>query len=64
MLRGSSMIQSLENQRMSHLKTYAGNYLKLTTEMNPVYEEIVERLAPQVNKCDIQKDMSGDRGTG
>jgi nostrin len=56
-LRGSSMLQSLENQRLSHLKTYAGNYLKLTTEMNPVYEKIMERLAPQVNKCDIQKDM-------
>lgn len=56
-LRGSTILQSLENQRLTNLKNYVTSYLKLSSDMNPINEQIIERLAPHVNVCNIQKDM-------
>lgn len=56
-LRGSSVLQSLENQRLSNLKNYVTSYLKLSADMNPLLEKIVERLQPSVAACNTQKDM-------
>lgn len=56
-LRGSSMLQSLENQRLGHFKEYVKCYHKLSNDMNPVIEQIVQRLEPQISGCNVQKDL-------
>ncbi|XP_038107797.1 uncharacterized protein LOC6036718 isoform X1 [Culex quinquefasciatus] len=56
-LRGSSMLQSLENQRLSHFKNYVSSYFRLASEMNPVLAKIADRLGPQVQMCNVQKDL-------
>lgn len=56
-LRGSSMLQSLENQRLSHFKNYVSNYFRLSSDMNPLLTKIVDRLGPQVQMCNVQKDL-------
>ncbi|XP_055631784.1 uncharacterized protein LOC129771779 isoform X2 [Toxorhynchites rutilus septentrionalis] len=56
-LRGSSMLQALENQRLSHFKNYVSSYLRLAYEMNPLLSKIVDRLGPQVQLCNVQKDL-------
>jgi len=57
-LRGSSILQSLENQRLTHLCNSVTSYLKLSKDMNPLLEGIVDRLTPQVVACAVPKDMS------
>lgn len=57
-LRGSNVLQSLENQRLTNLKNYVTSYLKLSADMNPLLDQIVERLNPNVNMCNIQKDLT------
>lgn len=57
-LRGSSILQSHEQQRLQNLKTYLTNYLKLSSDMNPSFGTIVERLAPHINACNAQKDLA------
>lgn len=56
-LRGSSMLQSLETQRLSSFKEYVKSYHKLSCDMNPLIEKIVQRLEPQINNCNVQKDL-------
>ncbi|XP_058464995.1 uncharacterized protein LOC131438766 [Malaya genurostris] len=56
-LRGSSMLQSLENQRLNHFKNYVASYFRLSSEMNPVLCKIVDRLGPQLQLCNVQKDL-------
>lgn len=56
-LRGSSMLQSLENQRLSHFKNYVSSYFRLASEMNPMLSKVVDRLGPQVQLCNVQKDL-------
>lgn len=57
-LRGSSILQNHEHQRLQSLKAYLTNYLKLSNDMNPNYVAIVDRLTPHVNACNVQKDLS------
>ncbi|XP_055528809.1 uncharacterized protein LOC129720926 [Wyeomyia smithii] len=56
-LRGSSMLQALENQRLNHFKNYVASYFRLSSEMNPVLCKIVDRLGPQLQLCNVQKDL-------
>lgn len=56
-LRGSSMLQSLENQRLNHFKNYVSSYFRLASDMNPVLAKLTDRLGPQVQMCNVQKDM-------
>lgn len=57
-LRGSAVLQAHENQRLSALKDYVTAYLKLTANMSPNAEALVERLKPQVAACNVVKDLS------
>lgn len=57
-LRGSSVFQSHEHQRLDCLKSYLTTYMKLSTDMNPNFEAIIQRLAPHVNGCNVQKDLA------
>lgn len=57
-LRGSNILQTLENQRLSNLKNYVASYLKLTSDMNPLHDKLIERLNPIVELCNTQKDMT------
>lgn len=57
-LRGSTVFQSQEHQRLQSLKAYLNTYLKLSDDMNPNFTAIVERLTPHVNACNVQKDLA------
>lgn len=57
-LRGSAVLQAHENQRLSALKDYVTAYLKLTANMSPNAEALVERLKPQVAACNVVKDLA------
>lgn len=57
-LRGSAVLQGHESQRLAGLRDYVTAYLKLTSNMNPNVETLVERLVPQVAACNVQKDLS------
>lgn len=57
-LRGSSVFQSHEHQRLQSLKSYLTTYLKLSNDMNPTLTTIMERVAPHVNACNVQKDLA------
>lgn len=56
-LRGSSILQNHENQRLASLKNYVVDYVKFSNQMNPSIEQLMERLAPYVNACNVQKDI-------
>lgn len=57
-LRGSTILQNHENQRLTCLKNYVADYLKFSNLMNPSMNQIVDRLAPVVNACNVQKDLT------
>lgn len=57
-LRCSSVLQSLETNRLSHMKNCITSYLKLSQDMCPTLNTAVERLAPTVVACNVQKDMT------
>lgn len=57
-LRGSSVLQTHEQQRLHSLKSYLTAYLRLSNEMSPSVNAIVERLVPHINACNAQKDMA------
>lgn len=57
-LRGSAVLQAHESQRLSGLKDYVTAYLKLTANMSPNVTALVERLLPQVEACNVQKDLA------
>ncbi|XP_065362748.1 uncharacterized protein Nost isoform X1 [Calliphora vicina] len=56
-LRGSSILQNVENQRLINMKNFVSNYSRLTANMNPILESLVQRLQPQVDNCNVVKDM-------
>ncbi|TMW46423.1 hypothetical protein DOY81_008497 [Sarcophaga bullata] len=56
-LRGSSILQNIENQRLINMKNFVSNYARLTSNMNPILESLVQRLQPQVDNCNVVKDM-------
>lgn len=57
-LRGSNVLQNLENLRLTNMYNYVSSYLRLTSEMNPVLEGLVVRLAPQIEGCNVGKDLN------
>lgn len=57
-LRGSSMLQALENQRLTHFKDYVRQYHQLAMDMQPLMEKIVQRIEPQIANCNVQKDLA------
>lgn len=57
-LRGSTILQAHETQRLTSLKQFLSDYLKYSNQMNPSMNQIVERLAPHVNACNVQKDLT------
>uniref|UniRef100_A0A4Y0AZU3 SH3 domain-containing protein n=1 Tax=Anopheles funestus TaxID=62324 RepID=A0A4Y0AZU3_ANOFN len=56
-LRGSSMLQTLESQRLAQFKTHVTDYLKLSAEMSPLLTKTIDRLSPQVAVCSVAKDL-------
>uniref|UniRef100_A0A182NP94 Nostrin n=1 Tax=Anopheles dirus TaxID=7168 RepID=A0A182NP94_9DIPT len=56
-LRGSSMLQTLESQRLAQFKTHVSDYLKLSAEMSPLLTKTIDRLGPQVAVCSVAKDL-------
>ncbi|XP_058129993.1 uncharacterized protein LOC131288706 [Anopheles ziemanni] len=56
-LRGSSMLQTLESQRLAQFKTHVSDYLKLSAEMSPLLTKTIDRLSPQVAMCSVAKDL-------
>lgn len=57
-LRGSSLLQGQENQRLDCLKQSLTTYLKIATDMNPNLNVIIERLTPCITACNVQKDLA------
>lgn len=57
-LRGSSVLQSQELQRLDCFKQFMMTYLKLSNDLNPSLCAIVDRLTPHVNACNVQKDLA------
>lgn len=57
-LRGSSVLQSQELQRLDYFKKFLMTYLKLSNDMNPNLNIIMERLTPHINNCNVQKDLA------
>lgn len=56
-LRGSTLLQTIENQRLINMKNFISNYTRLTANMNPVLEGLLQRLEPQTESCNVMKDM-------
>ncbi|XP_017477713.1 PREDICTED: LOW QUALITY PROTEIN: uncharacterized protein LOC108367574 [Rhagoletis zephyria] len=56
-LRGSSLLQNIENQRLVNMKNFIANYSQLTSNMNPILDGLMQRLQPQVEACNVLKDM-------
>lgn len=57
-LRGSTVFQSQEHQRLQSLHNYLTTYLKLSSDMNPNVTAIVDQLTPHINACNAQKDLA------
>lgn len=57
-LRSSTVLQTLETNRLSHMKGCIAAYLKLSQDMCPLLSGAVERLAPTIASCNVQKDMT------
>lgn len=57
-LRGSSLLQNIETQRLASMKMFVTNYLRLTANMNPILDGLVQRLQPTIESCNVQKDLS------
>lgn len=57
-LRSSSVLQTLETNRLSHMKNCIASYLKLSQDMCPLLSGAVERLTPTIANCNVQKDMN------
>lgn len=56
-LRGSTILQTQEHQRLINFKDYIMAYLKLTSDMQPNLHTFLERLTPPINNCNVQKDL-------
>ncbi|KAL9883458.1 nostrin isoform 2-T7 [Glossina fuscipes fuscipes] len=56
-LRGSTLLQTIENQRLINMKNFISNYTRLTANMNPVLDGLLQRLEPQTESCNVMKDM-------
>lgn len=57
-LRSSTVLQTLETNRLSNMKNCIGTYLKLSQDICPLLNKAVEKLAPTIDNCNVQKDMN------
>lgn len=57
-VRGSSILQGQESQRLECLRNSLSAYLKLSNDMNPSLNSITERLSPHINACSADKDLA------
>ncbi|XP_017042030.1 nostrin isoform X4 [Drosophila ficusphila] len=56
-LRGSAQLQSSEQQRLGNMHNFAQQYARLISDMNPILGGLSSRLQPQLEACNVAKDM-------
>ncbi|KAH8236014.1 hypothetical protein KR032_012281 [Drosophila birchii] len=56
-LRGSAQLQSSEQQRLGNMHNFAQQYARLIADMNPILGGLNARLQPQLEACNVSKDM-------
>ncbi|XP_016948351.1 nostrin isoform X2 [Drosophila biarmipes] len=56
-LRGSAQLQSSEQQRLGNMHNFAQQYARLISDMNPILGGLNTRLQPQLEACNVAKDM-------
>ncbi|KAH8272684.1 hypothetical protein KR026_000866, partial [Drosophila bipectinata] len=56
-LRGSAQLQSSEQQRLGNMHNFAQQYARLIADMNPILGGLSARLQPQLEACNVAKDM-------
>ncbi|KAH8408992.1 hypothetical protein KR009_004911, partial [Drosophila setifemur] len=56
-LRGSAQLQSSEQQRLGNMHNFAQQYARLISDMNPIMGGLSARLQPQLEACNVAKDM-------
>ncbi|XP_016995241.2 nostrin isoform X4 [Drosophila takahashii] len=56
-LRGSAQLQSSEQQRLGNMHNFAQQYARLISDMNPILGGLSTRLQPQLEACNVAKDM-------
>lgn len=56
-LRGSAQLQSSEQQRLGNMHNFAQQYARLISDMNPILGGLSTRLQPQLDACNVAKDM-------
>ncbi|XP_070853355.1 myosin-2 heavy chain isoform X2 [Drosophila suzukii] len=56
-LRGSAQLQSSEQQRLGNMHNFAQQYARLISDMNPILGGLNNRLQPQLEACNVAKDM-------
>ncbi|EDW86200.2 uncharacterized protein Dwil_GK16231 [Drosophila willistoni] len=56
-LRGSSQLQTNEQQRLGNMHNFAQQYARLISDMNPILGTLSSRLQPQLDACNVTKDM-------
>ncbi|XP_015041885.2 nostrin isoform X5 [Drosophila pseudoobscura] len=56
-LRGSSQLQTNEQQRLANMHNFAQQYGRLISDINPILGGLTCRLQPQLDACNVDKDM-------
>ncbi|ALC49779.1 CG42388 [Drosophila busckii] len=56
-LRGSSQLQSNEQQRLANMHNFVQQYARLIADMNPILSGLSNGLQPQLEACNVAKDL-------
>ncbi|XP_034474457.1 nostrin isoform X3 [Drosophila innubila] len=56
-LRGSSQLQSSEQQRLGNMHNFVQQYARLISDMNPILGSLTSCLQPQLDACNVAKDL-------
>ncbi|KAH8276598.1 hypothetical protein KR044_008635 [Drosophila immigrans] len=56
-LRGSSQLQSSEQQRLGNMHNFVQQYARLIADMNPILGSLGNQLQPQLEACNVAKDV-------
>ncbi|XP_062138076.1 nostrin isoform X2 [Drosophila sulfurigaster albostrigata] len=56
-LRGSSQLQSSEQQRLGNMHNFVQQYARLIADMNPILGSLTSQLQPQLEACNVAKDV-------
>lgn len=56
-LRGSSQLQSSEQQRLGNMHNFVQQYSRLVSDMNPILGTLTHGLQPQLDACNVAKDL-------